>query len=1088
MLQHLYIIYLGGKLEMSKKNGWLKYAVIAIYLLLAMICLAISMGVGINYDLSEYLDDESETKIALSALNEEFGPSGNLQIMIEDIDAKDATSVKEDLEHLDNVLNVNFDANDTRYYLDNNALFVVLINGDDYSDNAKETTNEAKELLGEKYQDKVYFGGSAAEKQQLQSQITHEMIYILAIGLGLAIIILLITSTSWLEPLLLLAACGVAIALNRGTNIFFGEISYITNSISTILQLALSVDYSIVLLSAFKSNVRNGVSNPMEMAIRSSLRPVSASALTTIAGLLALVFMSFRIGFDIGMVLMKGILLSFICAMTLLPALVLLFEKAIEKTKKKAFVPKGNAFANIAFKASKFIAPVAVLAILGCFYLQSSNSFYFADPDLGNQKIADTFGQNNTIVLLYPNADDNKKKVDKLISEVSSQKRTDGTEIFSDCISFDSTARETYSIDKAVKKLEISKENAELLYTLYHMKNPYGDGDNKSDTKKYSVGLTNKQFVNFVKYLANNDSDAEGLIPSSTVSSIDKMQKVVSFMSDSYTADEFVAAIAKEPMSQKNVDVFGIKQIYGLYNFSKVSKPNVPFETMLDYLINTVSTDPNTKNMISKKDLDGLKELKQGIKDAAAAYEENQLGMGRRIMDNAGYQDVLKKINSSYKYNQFLTACEQIGNGLIEIEKANPFGGSTRTPIKVTATNAEMQQVYIMYYREKGLLGNSSIKASSFVDYLLKQYSSNKLVRDQLSSKDRDRLEDMVTLYDFMNNGSKREYTGMYSAMQNLDYNLNTESVSVPEKDMLLGVYIKYLVENDMAFTDSIEAMSLLDFVEANMNSNALLKLRMTDEERGKIGDAKAEVNKANELLTSENYSRLLLSVNLPNQSEDTSNFVVFLRDKVKEIFGDKAYIAGETCSTYDLEQAFALDNAMITKFTLISIFIIVMLLFLSLSIPLILVAIIQGAIWISFATNLITASPMFFMSYIITICILMGATIDYGILLSNSYVTYRTVLDKKEALIKALETAMPTVFTSGMILTVCGFVIYFVASQFSISNVGLLLGKGALTSIVMVTCVLPSILYLLDKIIIKLSLKRKPTEVIDEAVEQIEA
>ena len=144
-----------------------------------------------------------------------------------------------------------------------------------------------------------------------------------------------------------------------------------------------------------------------------------------------------------------------------------------------------------------------------------------------------------------------------------------------------------------------------------------------------------------------------------------------------------------------------------------------------------------------------------------------------------------------------------------------------------------------------------------------------------------------------------------------------------------------------------------------------------------------------------------------------------------------------------------------------------------SLSLPVVLVAVIQGAIWIAMSTSLVTG-PMFFMSYIMATCILMGSTIDYGILMSTSYIRNRIVMDKKEALARAVKTAMPTIFTSGLILTICGFVVGFIASQNSISTVGILLGKGTLVSTVMITVVLPSVLYLLDGFILKLSIKSK--------------
>ena len=156
----------------------------------------------------------------------------------------------------------------------------------------------------------------------------------------------------------------------------------------------------------------------------------------------------------------------------------------------------------------------------------------------------------------------------------------------------------------------------------------------------------------------------------------------------------------------------------------------------------------------------------------------------------------------------------------------------------------------------------------------------------------------------------------------------------------------------------------------------------------------------------------------------------------------------------------------------------IVLLIFRSLYFPIVLVAIVQGAIWLDFTTSLIDArGGLFFMSYIIATCILMGSTIDYGILLSSEYVKNREKHDKNEALTNAIKAALPTLFTSGLIMSICGFVIFIISSQSIISSVGLLIGKGTLFAIILVIIVLPSILYSTDKLFKKLTLRRRTKE-----------
>ncbi len=164
----------------------------------------------------------------------------------------------------------------------------------------------------------------------------------------------------------------------------------------------------------------------MKAAILSVIKPVSVSALTTIAGLLAFLFMSFRIGFDIGIVLMKGIVISSITSLTLLPALVLLLDTPIRKAKKKAFVPKGKAFCKTAYKAGKFIVPVALALVVLCGVLQTGNRYIFTDTKVGNQAIVDTFGKNNAVVAVYKNTDDTYANEQQLAQALKAHTTADG--------------------------------------------------------------------------------------------------------------------------------------------------------------------------------------------------------------------------------------------------------------------------------------------------------------------------------------------------------------------------------------------------------------------------------------------------------------------------------------------------------------------------------------------------------------------------------------------------------------------------------------------------------------------------------------
>lgn len=1091
--------------DQNKKMTTKKWIIIALFIVAAVLSI-ITMGkIKINYNLADYLGKDTQTKIALDIIDEEFGMTGDIKVMAENVSVDTASEMVDKIKSIDNVINVNFDKYDETYYKDNNALFIVIIDGDDYSDNAKKVASDIKNALSE--YEGIEYGGTSIEKQALQDAITNEMTYILVISLCLVVAILLITSESWLEPIILLVASGVAVLINRGTNIFFGEISYITNSISAILQLALSIDYSIVLLHTYKKEKELDDNNNLAMkkAIKSVVKPVSASALTTIAGLLALLFMSFRIGFDIGIVLMKGIVVSAITSMTLLPALILLFDKAMKKTKKQSFVPRGKAFCKVAYKASKIIVPIALIIIILCGVLQSKNTFIFSDTEAGNESISNTFGNNNTVVVIYKNSSEGYEKEKTLIDSLYGYKTKSNKSVLSNYTAYTNTVRELYDIDKAVKKLEISESDAEMLFTMYNLY--------KSQEE---ITLSLDEFIEFANNLIKTDDDAKEFTDDDTKKTIETLNEISNILNEDLTAEELYERLTTGVMEGTDISSFSIKQLYGLYFYNSVLDNKIEFEKVIDFII-LASKEENTKNMFDEETITKLSNLKTGISQFEEQMEMlmtkemlkgwfyqnynvllseenlNQIYMGyfastgkevsetipflplmefliasNTITDEVAietinnYSNLYKVVNDKYTYDQFLTTLSYVVKAL------------TKENFEINATNEAIQQIYIMYFYQIDKMPLSKIKGEAFVEFAISKYETNEIVKNELSSENLNKLIDMNTVYKYISDSTTLSYKDAYKKIFALSLEIKSDiTTSALDEDKVSGVYIKYATNNNRTLSTPMMAYELLDFVTNNMDTNSLLNKKMTITNRNKVNDAKKDIAKAEDLFISENYSRMLLSVNLPNESEETTEFVEYLSNEVKNIFGDEAYIAGEIVSTYDLEKTFDHDNLFITIFTLISIFVIVMVIFKSLSLPIILVAIIQGAIFIAMSTQLMN-DGIFFMSYIVSTCILMGATIDYGILMSSNYVAYRKEKDKKESLELSVQAAMPTVFTSGLILTVCGFVIHFISSQSSISTVGLLIGIGTICSVIMITIVLPSVLYLLDKFVLKLSIKKK--------------
>ena len=232
--------------------------------------------------------------------------------------------------------------------------------------------------------------------------------------------------------------------------------------------------------------------------------------------------------------------------------------------------------------------------------------------------------------------------------------------------------------------------------------------------------------------------------------------------------------------------------------------------------------------------------------------------------------------------------------------------------------------------------------------------------------------------------------------------------------------------------------------------------------------EVKAQVG---ELLNGEEHSRMILSFDMPEASDEAFAYIDEMKAELNALYGEgNTFIAGGVMSNYDISKSFGGDLLVTNLITVFSILLIIGLTFRSFSLPVVLVLIIQGAVYAAMSVSFLMSKPIFFMSYLIASAILMGATIDYAILITEHYTKMRKTAGKLESLKAALSSSMPTVLTSGLILTIAGFIVGGISSSAAISTIGMLLGRGALAAIVLVLVLLPELLYLLDKVIQKTS------------------
>lgn len=392
------------------KSRWIIIAVFAV--LLVVCCVMISFN-KVNYDLSQYLPKESGANVAMNVLKEEFDDKGMLYVMVKGVSsAEEATTVQKEIAALDGIGSASFDP--TTGYVNGAALYTVMLTDYDATDNAFDATEGLLEYLETK---DAYITGQSAYTYYTRLETEESLLKVGVIIVVAILLMLFFTSRTYFELVPLILVFGVSVGLNIGTNFWFNGISYVANLISIVLQLALSIDYSVILIHRYMEE-REKESDPVKAATNALAKgaiEVMSSSLTTIAGLASLLLMTLPIGVEIGLSLAKSIVFSMIAVIFLMPALLVLFDKPISKSKHKFFVPKITRPARAIVRARKVIVPLFLVLIVLAGVGQSYNLYSFNMN--GGSKIVEPqeaikpyFGTLNSLVVIVPKGDYEKER------------------------------------------------------------------------------------------------------------------------------------------------------------------------------------------------------------------------------------------------------------------------------------------------------------------------------------------------------------------------------------------------------------------------------------------------------------------------------------------------------------------------------------------------------------------------------------------------------------------------------------------------------------------------------------------------------
>ncbi|MBQ9708807.1 MAG: MMPL family transporter, partial [Firmicutes bacterium] len=405
------------------------------------------IGTRVNFDVLTYLPDSIETIKGQDILLDEFGKGGYGLITVEGMDYKDVAKMKEKMEKVDNVESVLWfdtvadisvpreilpDSLTSAFNSDDATMMAIFFGAGTSDDDSLAAMKELRQICGQQ----CYISSMTAFVEDLKELTDHEMPIYVILAVVLSSIILGFFMDSWILPLIFISGIGMEILYNMGTNIFKGEISYITMAVAAVLQLGVTMDYSIFLWHSYKEQKEErGLKREeaMSQAIAQTLTSIAGSSITTIAGFLALCFMTFTLGIDLGVVMAKGVVFGIIGSVTILPALILGLEKYIEKFSHRSFIPKFGKLSHFLVNNPKKMLVLFVILLIPSIYgYLNTDQYYKLDESvpqdlpfaIANQKVEEEFGI-ATSYMIMADADTSAKDITNMVKDI---KEVDGVD------------------------------------------------------------------------------------------------------------------------------------------------------------------------------------------------------------------------------------------------------------------------------------------------------------------------------------------------------------------------------------------------------------------------------------------------------------------------------------------------------------------------------------------------------------------------------------------------------------------------------------------------------------------------------------
>ena len=564
--------------QKQSKNGFRNFSKFVVdkrnmffllYILVAVFCIFSMSWVYVENDVTKYLPVESETRQGVTAMNENFQSFGTARVMVMNVTYDTAYEIYESMSEIDGIMMVTFD--DTlEHYKDACAVYDVNFVGGNFDERSLSAVEEIRQQLAgyDLYIDTlVGFDENATLRE--------EMGVILIVAVVLIITVLSLTSRAYMEVPVLLITFGAAALMNMGTNFIFGTVSFISDSIAVVLQLALAIDYAVILCHRFSDE--HETKNARDAAITAltkAIPEISASSLTTISGLAALGFMEFGVGMDMARVLVKAILLSLLSVFTLMPGLLVLFSPLIDRTRHKKLLPDITPIGRFAVKVRRVLPVLFIMSLGGACYLSSLCPYAYSYNDLQTAKmserqhayfkIKETFGTSNMVALLVPGGDYvAESKVLRDLNEMPEVKSTMGLSGIE--------AIDGYHLTDSLSPRELSEligmdyEVMQLLYTAYAAENNQY-GAIIGGMEEYEIPLFD-MFLFLKDQLDTYNIDLD--MPAMEGMSMEDMMSMLDMAKDQMKSDNYSRMVVYLNLPEESDETFAflgkIREVIGRY-------------------------------------------------------------------------------------------------------------------------------------------------------------------------------------------------------------------------------------------------------------------------------------------------------------------------------------------------------------------------------------------------------------------------------------------------------------------------------------------------------------------------------------------